>query len=220
MARPEMTPRYGRVIVARMEGVTTAIVAFIFAGVIWPHLVKNKVQFYAAVLMVALIILFDSMAHIFGNLGSPGGSNGLAKVAYAFIGLIQIGALAMLILATGMSAKELGGEVFNTIDVVRRGGEKETIIVPLTGEKPKPRARDVGVAGSPEAIRLDAARGASVAPPAPAPIHIDPERDIAAEEAALDAAERAASSGAPVTPTPPAPAAPPRRRDDSSIPLE
>lgn len=204
-----------------MQGVTTAIVAFIFAGLIWPHLVKNKVQFYAAVLMVALIILFDSMAHIFGNLGSPGGGNGLAKVAYAIIGLLQIAAIAMLILATGMSAKELGGEVFNTIDVVRRGGEKETIIVPLTGEKPKPRVRDVGVAGSPEATRLDGARGAAVSPPAaPAPIHIDPARDIAAEEAALDAAERAAAGPAPAPPVTPAPAAAPRRRDDTSIPLE
>jgi hypothetical protein len=89
-----------------------------------------------------------------------------------------------------MSAKDLKGEVFHTIDVVRRGGEKETIIVPLTGEKPKPR--DAG--GMPPAGRVDLAR------------------DIAAEEAALDAAERS-------RPAPPPPA--PRKPDlDAPIPLE
>ena len=171
-----------------MHGVTTAIVAFLFAGVIWPHLVKHKVQFYAALVIVVFIILLDSIAHLFA---SP------PKAIYAINGLLQIGALVLSILSTGMSFKELGSEVFHTIDVVRRGGEKETIIVPLTGEQPKPRRRDG-----------DAAR---------AVVNIDADRDIAAEESALDAEERAAVEARAAAAT--APVAKPAEAD-RSIPLE
>ena len=166
-----------------MHGVTTAIVAFIFAGVIWPHLIKHKVQFYAALITVVFIILFDSLAHIFPS---------TARAFYGVNGLLQIGAIVLLVLSAGMSARDLGGEVLHTIDVVRRGGEKETIIVPLRGEKPKPRGGDVGdVAGT----------------------RIDLTRDIAAEEAALDAAEKAAAPA-------PSPAPAKKPETDSSIPLE
>jgi hypothetical protein len=166
-----------------MQGVTTAIVAFIFAGVIWPHLVKHKVQFYAVLLAVVLIILLDGIGYAFGA----------QKPIYAVIALLQIAALVLAVLSTGMSAKDLGGEVFHTIDVVRRGGERETIIVPLTGERPKPRNRDM-------AAEMDAAR--------------QTERDIAAEEAELDAQEAVRPAPA-VTP-------PPARKPegDAPIPLE
>lgn len=164
-----------------MHGVTTAIVAFIFAGVIWPHVIKHRVQFYAALLVVCLIILFDSMGRIWSSTATP---------FAAVNGLLQVVGIVMCVLSTGMSAKQLQGEVLNTIEVVRRGGEKETIIVPLRGEQPKPRGSAGGVA--------------------PGPIELD--RDIAAEEAALDAQES-------VRPVPPSPA-PPVRPADTSIPLE
>jgi hypothetical protein len=173
-----------------MHGVTTAIVAFIFAGVIWPHLIKYKVQFYAAVMSVVCIILLDSLAHMFFK-----EEDGGWRVLYAINGLFQIAALLLLVLSTGMSARELSGEMFNTIEVVRRGGEKETIIVPLRGEQPKVRER-----------------GAAAA----APITID--RDIDAEEAALDAAET--RPAAPAPPPAPAPAPAPKKPADTSIPLE
>jgi len=163
-----------------MQGVTTAIVAFIFAGVIWPHMIKHRVQFYAALLVVCLIILFDSIGRIWTSTNTP---------LTAVNGLLQIVGIVMCVLSTGMSVKDLSGEVFNTIEVVRRGGEKETIIVPLRGEQPKPR----GSAGS-------------------APARVDLDRDIVAEEAALDAKE----SARPVAPAPAAPARP----ADTSIPLE
>ncbi len=164
-----------------MHGVTTAIVGFIFAGILWPHIIKYKVQFYAALLCVVFIIVLDGIGHSFGG----------AKAIYSVNALLQVSALILLVLSTGMSAKDLGGEVFHTIDVVRRGGEKETIIVPLSGEQPKPR-------GSRDVAAVSAAAG---------------DRDIAAEEAALDAAERARAASA----VPP----PPRKLDsDTPIPLE
>jgi hypothetical protein len=165
----------------RMQGVTTAIVAFIFAGVLWPHVIKHRAQFYAALIVVCLIVLLDSVARMW-----PSTNTALTAVN----GLLQIVGIVMCVLSTGMSMKDLSGEVFNTIEVVRRGGEKETIIVPLRGEQPKPRGSAGGAA--------------------PGPIELD--RDIAAEEAALDAQERA-------RPIPPSPA-PPARPADTSIPLE
>jgi hypothetical protein len=165
-----------------MQGVTTAIVAFVFAGVIWPHVIKHRVQFYAALIVVCLIILFDSIARMWPNTNTA---------LTAVNGLLQVVGIVMCVLSTGMSMKDLSGEVMNTIEVVRRGGEKETIIVPLRGEQPKPR----GSAGA-------------------SPGRIDLDRDIGAEEAALDAREA-------VRPAPPPPvAAPPARPADTSIPLE
>src|SRR4051812_14891940 len=113
-----------------MQGVTTAIVAFVFAGVIWPHMIKHRVQFYAALIVVCLIILLDSIGRMW-----PSTNTALTAVN----GLLQVVGIVMCVLSTGMSMKDLSGEVFNTIEVVRRGGEKETIIVPLRGEQPKPR---------------------------------------------------------------------------------
>jgi hypothetical protein len=166
---------------AAMEGVTTAIVVFIFAGVIWPHMIKHRVQFYAVLLVVVSIILLDGIGHAFAG---PGGQ----KAIYSVISLLQAAGVVLAVLSTGMSVRELGGEVFHTIEVVRRGGEKETIIVPLTGERPKQRER-----GTPSQ-------------------RIDLDRDIAAEEAALDAREGAA---------PPAPSSSPSvKPPDTTIPLE
>jgi hypothetical protein len=168
----------------RMDGVTTAIVGFIFAGVIWPHLVKHKVQFYAALLTVVFIIILDGIGHAFAG-------DGGRKAIYSINALLQAAGIVLCVLSTGMSARDLGGEVFHAIDVVRRGGEKETIIVPLTGERPKARERGVATP------------------------RVDLNRDIAAEEAALDAAEGAAPP-APVPPQSP----PPGKPTDTSIPLE
>lgn len=174
---------------ARMHGVTTAIVLFLFAGVIWPHVIKNRVQFYAGLIIVVFIILLDGIGLAFA---SPEGGR---RVIYAIVALLQVVAVVTLVLSGGMTIKDLGGEVFNTIDVVRRGGEKETIIVPLRGEKPKPR----GEAGVVSTARIDL------------------DRDIAAEEAALDAAEQARLAS--LQQPPPAP--PPKRPDsDAPIPLD
>ena len=168
-----------------MHGVTTAIVLFLFAGVIWPHAIKNRVQFYAALIVVIFIIALDGIAHGFAGEGGK-------KAIYAITALLQLAGIVLCVLSAGMSIRDLGGEVAHTIDVVRRGGEKETIIVPLRGEQPKQRVRDD--IGSP--------------PVSPISLH----RDIAAEEAALDAME-----GGGVAPLP----SPARKPDaNASIPLE
>src|SRR5688572_1146225 len=106
-----------------MHGVTTALVAFILAGVIWPHVVKHKVQYYAALITVLFIIILDSVGQVFFA-PEP---NETPRVIYGITGLLQVAALVLCVLSSGLTFRELRGEVFHTIDVVRRGGEKETI---------------------------------------------------------------------------------------------
>lgn len=47
-----------------MQGVTTAIVAFIFVCLVYPHVVKHRPQFYVAIGLVLLGILLDAIGHV------------------------------------------------------------------------------------------------------------------------------------------------------------
>ena len=129
-----------------MEGVTTAIVAFLFVCLVYPKMVKNRPQYYGAIAAVVLIILLDSLARVFD--AGHGVYNGTVivehgafwKFAHALIGLLQIAGILLLILCVGgLSVAELAGEFGSAIEVMRRGDTQKTVIVPLTGEKPKPR---------------------------------------------------------------------------------
>ena len=113
-----------------MNGVTTAIVSFVLAALIFPHVIKNKPQYYGAVACVLLIILFGTLSAI---IMSPG----FTRFATVMTGLLQIGGLFLLILsAGGLTVKDLAGELADTIEVVRRGEQGKEIIVPLRGEMP------------------------------------------------------------------------------------
>lgn len=128
------------------QGVTTAIVGFIFVCVVFPRLIKNKPQFYAAVGMILFLILINSLA-IVAN------TPALTRLVGAVDALLQFASILLLVMSTGgVSAHELGQDVLKTIEVVRRGGEKETIIVPLRGDPL--RARDEPVTQR-EEIRSD-----------------------------------------------------------------
>jgi hypothetical protein len=120
-----------------MEGVTTAIVAFIFVCILYPRLVKNPAQFYTAFGMIVLMLLFHSLAGIFTSEKFWGFVRGLN-------GLLQLVALVLVVLSTGgLSLRELTGEFANAFEVIRRGESEKEVIVPLTGEVPKPRRRPV-----------------------------------------------------------------------------
>jgi hypothetical protein len=118
-----------------MEGVTTAIVAFIFVCVIYPHLVKNRAQYYGALAAIILVILFS-------NFGQMSDSDKFRHFVAGFDALLQVAAILLLVVSTGgVTVRELATDIGKTIEVVRRGGEKETIIVPLRGDQPKPRGQ-------------------------------------------------------------------------------
>jgi hypothetical protein len=116
-----------------MEGVTTAIVAFIFVCVLFPRLVKNPTQYYTAFGLVILMLLFNSVARIFN-------SEKFTTFVGGLNGLLQLAALFLLVLSTGgLSLKDFAGEFKNAYEVMRRGESEKEVIVPLTGEMPKPR---------------------------------------------------------------------------------
>jgi hypothetical protein len=118
-----------------MQGVTTAIVAFIFVCMAMPRLVKNRAQFYCAFVAVLLAIGLDALAHMFpGTAENPGG---MVKFAYVATAFLQVAAIVLLMLAAGgLSAGELAGELKGAYEVVRRGGEEKEIIIPLEGQMP------------------------------------------------------------------------------------
>jgi hypothetical protein len=116
-----------------MEGVTTALVAFLFVCIVYPQLVQNRPQYYAAWALVLLIIGLSTLEQLVSNAG-------LHAFLVVMTGVFQIGGILLVILSCGgVTIRGLADDIGKTIDVVRRGGEKETIIIPLTGEQPKSR---------------------------------------------------------------------------------
>jgi hypothetical protein len=116
-----------------MNGVTTAIVAFIFLALAFPSLIKDKTQYYASLLCVILVILLDAMAHAFV---------GMAGFAYFIGAILQIGAVIMLVLSTGgLTVRQFGREVTDVADAMMRGEKNSEVVVPLSAaavKKPDP----------------------------------------------------------------------------------
>ena len=123
------------VVVPEMEGVTTAIVAFIFVCVAYPKLVKNRTQFYGAFTAILVIIFLHSLNVMIGR-----ESAGFQVFAGAMTGLLQLGAIILLFLSCGgLTFKELAGDMARAYEVIRRGEEEKTVIIPIGGDQPKPR---------------------------------------------------------------------------------
>src|SRR5579864_2597450 len=120
-----------------MEGVTTAIVGFIFACLIWPHIVKSKPQFYASVGLLLMIVLFDAIGHM------PAPDTPLHHVMYVLTAILQMLTILILVMCVGgLSPRELAGEVSHTIHAFRHGEENKPVLVPLKGEQPMPREEE------------------------------------------------------------------------------
>jgi hypothetical protein len=121
-----------------MHGVTTALVGFLLVCVIYPNLVKNKTQYYAAFAAVCLVILFDALGFMISGAEKVAGFRVFAYVACAFL---QVVAIVMLFLGCGgISWRELADEMKDAVEVVRRGGDEKEIIVPLSGEMARLRS--------------------------------------------------------------------------------
>jgi hypothetical protein len=119
-----------------MEGIIAVIVAFIFVCILFPKLVRNQTQFYAAFGMVLLVILLETLSLMFG-------STSFTRFVAVCDGFLTAGALLMMVMSTGgLSLKDLTGEFKKTIEVIRRGEEEKEVIVPITGQMPKPRRRE------------------------------------------------------------------------------
>jgi hypothetical protein len=126
-----------------MHGVTTALVGFLFVCVVFPRLIRNRPQYYAGFGLVCGIIILDALGL------SIGGKFGF--FVYFANAILQVSAMLVLFLAAGgLSWRELGTEIAHAFEVIRRGEDEKEVIVPLTGEMPKPRAES-----APQRVDLD-----------------------------------------------------------------
>jgi hypothetical protein len=106
--------------------ISVPIVGFFFVCIVMPQLVKHKAQFYMAFAVLILILLLDIVADVTG-----GASVGFVKLLYVTRGVCWIVDLVLLVLATGgLSMHQLTGEFKNAYEVMRRGEDKPTLIVP------------------------------------------------------------------------------------------
>ena len=106
-----------------MEGVTAAIVAWIFVCLYFPQMIRNRPQFYAGVMMIVGAMLLAALAMIIGG--------SFVGFAGAMGQILQTIAFVLMIAATGnVSVKELGKEFGNVIEVMRRGETEKEIIIP------------------------------------------------------------------------------------------
>jgi hypothetical protein len=113
-----------------MEGVTTAIVAFLFACLIFPAIVKSKPQYYAAFGAILMVILLSGMEAVVDN--------GAFRAFTIFLTcLLQVVAMILLILSVGgLTLGQLGSEVTEAIEVIRRGETTKEVVIPLRGDEP------------------------------------------------------------------------------------
>jgi len=131
-----------------LDGVTTAVVLFLFVCLAIPNMIKNRTQYYAALVSVLLIVFLQALAVPLS--GTP-----FMMFAAFFTGILQIVAILMLVMCVGgMDLGQLKGELGSAYEVIRRGETEKEVIIPLTGQKPKSKADDSGGA-APKVVTLD-----------------------------------------------------------------
>lgn len=119
-----------------MQGVTTAIVFYIFVCTFFPHMIRNRPQFYAGVIAVIAAMLLNTLAAIIGG-------EGFTKFALAFSLFLETVTFVLMIVSTGgVSLAQLKKEVGNVIEVVRRGESEKEIIIPRSSQQPRVRDED------------------------------------------------------------------------------
>lgn len=157
-----------------MHGVTTALVLFLLVCVVFPNLVKNRPQYYAAFVAVCLIIVLDALGMAIGGPQAPMAS--FRVFVYVVTGFLQMVAIVMLFLSCGgISWRTMAGDMKEAFEVIRRGGDEKEVIIPLSGEMARMKAQRQAERDepSPQRIRIDdpepkpAAPDAAPAPPKP-----------------------------------------------------
>jgi hypothetical protein len=124
------------VVVSTLDGVTTALVAFVLVGLVWPHIVKKQREFYAIVAIVIVIILFHALTVMLQ-------SGGFTVFAGVITGLLQAIAFGLAVMSTGgLGAKQLAGEIGKSYEVMRRGSEEKEVIIPIEGMQPKKKPQE------------------------------------------------------------------------------
>src|SRR3954470_23027702 len=111
---------------------TTPLIAFLFVCLIFPKIVRNRPQFYISFGLLVLILLLNIVASMFHK------NEGFVYFLQVIAEILRLMTFILLVLcAGGLSLHELTGEVFRSFEVMRRGDTEKTVIIPLTGQKPR-----------------------------------------------------------------------------------
>jgi hypothetical protein len=119
---------HGTAVISTLDGVTTVLVAFLFVCLIFPSIVRNKTQYYAALAVVIVVLLLHTLQLMLNK------SDGFVVPAGVFTGLLQIVALVLLVLSVGgLTARQLAGDMARAYEVIRRGETEKEVIIPIGG---------------------------------------------------------------------------------------
>jgi hypothetical protein len=140
-----------------LDGVTAAVVGFVFLCIAFPRLVKDPRPFYVGLWVIIGAIILDSF-RIMIQVAA------FQYFAAGFTGLLQVLAILALVMATG--GFSIGEMKENLIELVRRGEEQKEYIVPLTGQTPRPRYDDDD---EPRRERIELEMPTPPTPPTPPP---------------------------------------------------
>jgi hypothetical protein len=153
---------HGTAVISTLDGVTTVLVAFLFVCLIFPSLVKNRPQYYAALALVVLVILLHTLTLMLNR------AEGFIVPAGVFTGLCQIAALLLLVLSVGgLTARQLAGDMARAYEVMRRGESTKEVIIPIGGQTGRARTREEHDDETPRPVyHIDSGATAPAAAPA------------------------------------------------------
>ena len=124
-------------VVSTLDGVTTALVVFVLAALIYPHIIEKRQQYFAIVAVVMAIILVHALTLMVR-------ATGFTVFTGVLTGLLQIIGLALAVMSTGgLGAKDLAGELSRSYEVMRRGEETKEVIIPI-GQPKKAADEEAG----------------------------------------------------------------------------
>lgn len=147
------------------EGVTTCVLGFLLVCLVFPALVRNRPQYYAALAFVVVIVLLHALGLMIGTAG-------FQVFAGAMTGLLQAGAIVLIILSVGgLRVRELAGELKDAYEVMRRGQPTKDVIIPIRGGAAGRSGGAVGARGpqiqsadEPQVYRIDPETGEDLPP--------------------------------------------------------
>ncbi|HEX2972864.1 MAG TPA: hypothetical protein VHP11_11055 [Tepidisphaeraceae bacterium] len=113
-----------------MDGVRTAIAGFLLVCLILPQIIKNRHQYYAALVLFLAGLGFLVLADMFGT---PLGA--FWRFCHVVDAVFDIVAFLLLVLAAGgLTVRQLTGDLARAYEVMRRGETEKTIIIPRPGQ--------------------------------------------------------------------------------------
>jgi hypothetical protein len=109
------------------EGVTTCVLGFLLVCLIFPSLVRNRPQYYAALAMIVAVILLHALSMMIRTAG-------FQVFAGVVTGVLQAMAILMIVLCVGgLRLRELADDLKDAYEVMRRGESGKELIIPRRG---------------------------------------------------------------------------------------